>query len=121
MAGLQSGPAIPISRHAHASLGLPASAGVSVARDNGSIRDLQEWVNKALLSYEGKWLESAMDFLHNLLVGSTEAMAWCLECCYHTNRFRVSGFGFRVSGFGFRSAATTPTGWCLVASGSILW
>ena len=91
IAALQSGPAIPVSSKAMVALGLSNVHMLSVGSraapvGGGSITELKQWVNKALLVFSGQWLLSSRDFLYNMLLGSTQALSWCLDCCYHVNR-----------------------------------
>ena len=89
MAALQSGPVMPISAKACAVLGIgwarPPAPAAGASDASVSLGQLKEWVNKALLTYQGDWLEAAGDFLHNLLVGSTGALPWCLASCFDAN------------------------------------
>ena len=50
------------------------------------MRLLELWIDKALISYQGEWLESSRDFLYNFLVGNTQAVTWSLDCCYSSNK-----------------------------------
>lgn len=91
IAALQSGPAIPVSSKAMVALGLSNVHMLAVGSraapvEGGSITELKQWVNKALLVFSGQWLLSSRDFLYNMLLGSTQALSWCLDCCYHVNR-----------------------------------
>jgi hypothetical protein len=82
MAVLQSGPAITMSSSALHLLGLPSATAVQ----GEGMRLLELWIDKALISYQGEWLESSRDFLYNFLVGNTQAVTWSLDCCYSSNK-----------------------------------
>jgi len=83
MAAVQSGPAITMSASTLHLLGLePVTA---VQGEGKSMQLLEQWINKALLAYQGEWLESSRDFLFSFLVGNTQAVTWSLDCCYSGN------------------------------------